>query len=91
MGSFIPSPDRREAPLGNPTNAVERKSNSKQIDSSQFVLYAYPHGNGWVIYSTIPLSRYLTGFGFPDSLVSTFQDVCAPNVLSYANRLRQGH
>ncbi len=54
---------------------------------SELVLYAYRHGKGWVIYSTIPLDYYLAGNG-PAGVRANLMNVYAPNVLAYARELR---
>lgn len=53
---------------------------------SELVLYAYPFGRGWVVYSTMPLDFYLGGtFG----VSGNFSNVYAPNVIAFARDLRQ--
>jgi hypothetical protein len=57
-----------------------------RANPAELVLYAYPHGHGWVVYSTIPLSHYLEGGGS----VPAFRSVYAPNVLAFARDLLLG-
>ncbi len=54
---------------------------------AELVLYAYPFGRGWVVYSTMPLDFYLGQGGSP---AAAFTNVYAPNVLAFARALRQG-
>jgi hypothetical protein len=54
-------------------------------DPAKLVLYAYPYGRGWVLYSTIPLDHYLAGSG---GVAANMKNVYAPNVLSYAASMR---
>lgn len=49
----------------------------------RIVTASYRHGNGFVIYSTIPLDFYLTG-----SSPAAFRLVYAPNVVAYGMQLR---
>jgi hypothetical protein len=51
-------------------------------NASQVVTYGYPYGNGFVIYSTIPLDYYLAGSG--PTQVNTNMKIYAANVLAYA-------
>jgi hypothetical protein len=52
---------------------------------SQSVAFSYKFGQGYVIYSTIPLDMFLKDMGTATPAVkSTFRDVYAPNVLTYA-------
>ena len=52
---------------------------------SQSVAFSYKFGQGYVIYSTIPLDMFLKDMGTATPAVkSSFRDVYAPNVLTYA-------
>lgn len=51
-------------------------------DTDRWVTYAYPYGNGYVIYSSIPLDFYLAN-GNPESM----RDLYAPNILAQARAL----
>ncbi|GAB4258481.1 Ig-like domain-containing protein [Deferrisoma sp.] len=66
-----------------PAGAVPLLSNG---NPDQVVTFAYPYGQGWVIYSSIPLDFYLAGRG-PPGVSQRFQEVYAPNVLAYAASL----
>ena len=48
----------------------------------EVVLFAYPYGTGWVVYSTIPLDFYLGGSG-----PASFRNVYAPNVVAFGASL----
>jgi hypothetical protein len=50
-----------------------------KTDTDQWVAYAYPYGEGIVIYSSIPLNHYLGGSGS-----AAFRDIYAPNIIAYA-------
>jgi hypothetical protein len=52
-------------------------------DPTHIVTFAYQHGAGTVIYSSIPLDFYLTG-------ANNFSNIYAPNVLAYAATNPQG-
>ena len=54
-------------------------------DPTHIVTYSYPHGNGHVVYSSIPLDFYLNG-----SSPAAFRFIYSPNVVCYANDLRLG-
>lgn len=56
-----------------------------RANPDELVLYAYPFGRGWVVYSTMPLDAFL---GRSDR--AFFSKVYAPNVLTFAVALRQG-
>lgn len=62
-----------------PANAVMILSTG---EADEVVTFAYPHGNGWVIYSTIPLDFYLAG-----SNPQAFREIYAPNVVAYGMQL----
>lgn len=47
------------------------------------ITMAYPHGSGFVLYSTIPLDFYLEGFG-PNPPRDNFANIYAPNTIAYA-------
>ena len=48
-------------------------------------IFAYPYGDGWVIYSTILLDFYLAGGG----TVPAFSEIYAPNIVNFGAML--GH
>lgn len=52
----------------------------------QAVTFAYPYGEGWVVYSSIPLDFYLTGSG-PTTVSRNLRTIYAPNVLTWAASL----
>ena len=62
-----------------PMNAVGLLS---RTDPLQWVTYQYPYGNGYVIYSTIPLDYYLRYHRD-----SNFSSIYAPNIIDYAETL----
>lgn len=53
------------------------------------VTFAYAYGDGAVIYSTIPLDQFLSGFG-PNPPRANFAGIYAPNVIHYAALLSGG-
>ncbi len=53
-------------------------------DSSQAVTFSYPYGDGYVIYSTIPLANFLNLRGNSPEVVVNMRDIYAPNILGYA-------
>lgn len=55
-------------------------------DPEHLVLYSYGYGRGKVLYSTIPLDFYLSGFGA--ATVNANMRSYAANVLAHANDLR---
>src|SRR6266536_3750446 len=57
-----------------------------RTNPAEYVLYAYPYGRGWVVYSTMPLDFYLTS---TSTVGLNFRNVYAPNVIAYARELRQ--
>ena len=54
-------------------------------DPDHVVTFAYPYGEGWVIYSSIPLDYYLFGGG--GGVPFNFREIYAPNVIAYAASL----
>lgn len=56
---------------------------------SRVVTFAYAHGDGAVIYSTIPLDQFLAGSG-PNPPRGNFTGIYAPNVVHYAALLSGG-
>src|SRR5262249_11752871 len=56
---------------------------------NQIVTFAYAYGNGAVIYSTIPLDKFLAGSG-PNPPRANFTGIYAPNVIQYAALLFAG-
>ncbi len=66
----LPAGARAILSPGNPANAVT---------------FSYPLGEGYVVYSTIPLDVYLDVAGFAE-----FRDIYAPNVVAYGIFLRTG-
>ncbi|NWG22922.1 MAG: FecR domain-containing protein [Pseudorhodoplanes sp.] len=54
---------------------------------NEVVTFAYPHGDGWVIYSTIPLDYYLLGAG--TSELRTSMEIYAENLLAWAAGLQE--
>ncbi len=60
----------------------------RDISVDQTVAFSYFLDSGAVYYSTIPLDFYLAGFG-PNPPRDAFTDIYAPNMLAYANSLRQ--
>lgn len=54
---------------------------------AELVTYAYRHGKGWVVFSTIPLDFYLIDSS-PSGLGFNMRAIYAPNVLAYARDLR---
>jgi hypothetical protein len=46
------------------------------------VTFSYPFGQGFVIYSSIPLDMFLKGLG-PAAVADAFRNIYAPNVLTY--------
>jgi hypothetical protein len=55
-----------------------------RTDPSRLVTYSYPFGAGQVVYSTIPLDFYLSGFGTLSDNMRRY----AANVLAWASDLR---
>ena len=55
----------------------------------KLVTFAYPYGQGWVIYSTLPVTHFLNGGGSP-TVRANVTDVYLPNVIAWAMQLRQG-
>jgi len=56
--------------------------------AGQVVTFAYPHGSGFVIYSTIPLDFYLGGSGVNPPR-DNMRLIYAPNILAFAMSLRK--
>jgi hypothetical protein len=52
-------------------------------DPGQWVTFSYPYGEGYVVYSSIPLDYYLEGWRD----IQGFSVVYAPNVVAYAAQL----
>ena len=50
--------------------------------ASHAVTFSYPHGNGAVVYSTVPTDFYLKGSGV-NPPADTFRNVYAPNTIEY--------
>ena len=57
-----------------------------RTDSTEIVTFAYPFGNGWVIYSTIPLDFYLAGSG-NNPTRDNMSLVYAPNIIAFGAEL----
>jgi hypothetical protein len=60
---------------------------AQRSSSNRIITTAYPHGDGWVIYSTIILDHYLSEDADPGANRDLFRLVYAPNVLAWANEL----
>jgi hypothetical protein len=58
-------------------------------NASELVLYAYRHGLGWVVYSTIPLDFYLGGSG-PSPVSGNLRLIYSPNVIQFGRDLKEG-
>ena len=57
-------------------------NNSSSAAVHNSVTFSYPLGEGFVIYSSIPLDMFLKGLG-PDAVNDAFKTIYAPNVLTY--------
>ena len=50
--------------------------------------FAYPYGQGWVIYSTVPIT-YFYGAGAPTARTAS-NEIYLPNLMAWAMELARG-
>lgn len=78
--------DATTAPLG--TQAILHHQEENVVPGTRLVTFAYPHGQGWVIYSTVPIT-YFYGAGAPTARTAS-NEVYLPNLIAWAIELAKG-
>ncbi len=78
--------DATTVPQG--TQAILHHEAKNEDPGTHLVTFAYPYGQGWVIYSTVPIT-YFYGAGAPTARTAS-NEIYLPNLMAWAMELARG-